>query len=151
MARSRSREGSLRRIRTLSRRGEDARDPAVAVDRDGDALIVWRRFDGAKWRIQARSLASDGTLGRIATLSPHAQNDASAPQVGVDQAGNFVIVWLTNGGVWAQTRSADGVFGPLQALPGTSKASQIDLDVNAAGQAIAVWKRGPAIEASVGP
>jgi hypothetical protein len=40
-------------IQTLSGAGQDAFAPQVAVDSGGNAVAVWRRFDGTNFRVQA--------------------------------------------------------------------------------------------------
>jgi hypothetical protein len=52
-ARTRSAAGALRPFTVLSDPGQDALEPQVAVDDDGDAAVTWRRSDGANDRIQA--------------------------------------------------------------------------------------------------
>jgi hypothetical protein len=51
-ARTLSAAGAFGPAETLSAAGQTAAEPHVAVDGDGDALVAWRRFDGAKWRAQ---------------------------------------------------------------------------------------------------
>ena len=46
-ARARSAAGTLSAVQTVSAAGQDAFDPQVAVDADGDAVFTWQRFDGA--------------------------------------------------------------------------------------------------------
>ena len=53
-ARARSAAGVLGRVRTLSAAGQDARDPQVAAEPDGDAVFTWARSDGTSFRVQAR-------------------------------------------------------------------------------------------------
>ena len=48
--------GAFGPAQSLSADGQRARAPQLAVDPDGHAVILWRRFDGAHWRIEtARS------------------------------------------------------------------------------------------------
>ena len=41
----------------ISATGEDADQPQVALDKKGNALAVWRRSDGANFRIEAAIFA----------------------------------------------------------------------------------------------
>jgi hypothetical protein len=52
--------GTLSAVQTLSSAGQDASDPQVAVDADGDAFVTWTRFDGANFRIEARTRSAAG-------------------------------------------------------------------------------------------
>jgi hypothetical protein len=40
----------------ISDDGQHAMAPRVAVTTPGNAIVLWRRFDGASWRIQAAPL-----------------------------------------------------------------------------------------------
>jgi hypothetical protein len=116
-ARTRSAAGVLGFDPQLSDSGQDAFNPKVAVDPAGDATIVWSRYDGSNWRIQARTLSQFGVVG----VAPIAVSDTgvsgSEPQVGVDAAGNAVITWIANDGVTdrIQTRTLTpaGALGPV--------------------------------------
>lgn len=91
--RRRSAAGALSGVQTLSAASsQSAFEPEVAVDAGGDAVIVWRRFDGSNWRIQARTRSAGGALGPIQTLSATGQT-ATAAQVAADQSGDAVAVW----------------------------------------------------------
>jgi hypothetical protein len=52
-ARARSAAGALGPSQFLSAAGQHAQDPHVGIAQSGNAVAVWRRFDGANWRIQA--------------------------------------------------------------------------------------------------
>ena len=144
-ARALSATGTLSNIRTLSRAGQDAHDPQVAVDEDGDAVITWRRFDGTNTRIQASALSSGGVVTGPATLSD-AGEDALHPDVAVTANGDAIITWDrfdgTDDRVQAMTRSAAGVLSvpyTLSDAGGDARASQVDVD--AGGDAYVVWER----------
>ena len=65
--------------------------PQVAVDADGDAVVVWTRLDGSAIA-QARRISAAGLLGPVLDLSPHGE-DASGPQVAIDAGGNAIALW----------------------------------------------------------
>ena len=104
---------------TLSAAGGDALDPQVAVDELGGVVVVWRRFDGEHFRVQARRRSSDGVWSSVVNVSA-AGEDGLMPRVGVGAGGDAVIGWLRSDGtrVRAQVRgrSAGGVLGPVQTL-----------------------------------
>jgi hypothetical protein len=131
---------------TLSVASQDGLFPQVAVASDGDAVVVWQRFDGANQRIQARARAADGTLSAVQNLSPAGQ-DASDPHVGVDASGDAVVVWQRFDGmvqrVQTRARSAAGTLSPVQNLSGAPGGSAVDarLGVDSSGDAVFVWRR----------
>jgi hypothetical protein len=146
--RARSSSGKLSRGQTLSAPGRNAFLPEVAIDRHGNALVVWYRSvwtpSGENIRVQARFRAASGALGRILTLSAPGA-DAMRPELAMDADGNATIVWQRQDGVaWrieAVTRFASGRFGPVQTLSpdrGSSDYPQLALDSR--GRALVVWQ-----------
>ena len=80
----------------LSESGENATNPQIAMDPDGNATAVWQRYDGANWIIQAtRYDITTGSWSLFpANLSTGGVNgDGTIPQVAMDQAGNATVVW----------------------------------------------------------
>ena len=94
----------------LSAAGRNAAEPQLAIGSGGAATIVWNRFDGANFVIQARRLDGGGNpvLGPL-NLSA-AGRDAADPQVAVSPTGNATVLWSRfDGANWlAQRRDVDG-------------------------------------------
>jgi hypothetical protein len=109
-ARSRSKIGQLGPVQSFSEAGQNATLPKVAIDAEGDAVIVWQLGSGTNALVQARTLSAGGTRGPILTLSADGARD---PQVAVDSDGDSVVVWLHP--------DESGFFGLVQAR-GLSKA-----------------------------
>jgi hypothetical protein len=142
-ARVRSAAGALSPIQNVSRVGQNTNDPQVAVDANGNAVVVWHRTDIAHFQIQARARSAAGVLGPIRTLS---QDGATQAQVGMDGAGNALAVWRRFNGIdfriEARALSAAGVLGPIHRLsPAGQEASDPQVAVGADGNAVAVWHR----------
>jgi hypothetical protein len=143
-ARRRSASGTLSSKQTLSAAGQDAQTPQVAVDANGNAVVVWQRSDGTNVRIQARYRSASGTLSSVQTLSAAGQ-DASDPQVSVDPNGNAVAVWWrsdgTNARIQARRRSASGTLSSVQDVSEAgqdAQTPQVSVDPN--GNAVVVWQ-----------
>jgi hypothetical protein len=152
--RTRSVGGVLGPVLTLSPAGQNVFEFDVAVDADGDAVVVWNRSDGSSAsccrRIQARSLSAGGALGPVQVLTAAGQH-ADSPGVAVDADGDAVAVWTRFDGVgvrvYARARSAGGALGPVLIIskrnsdhpfaPGLNPEVAID----AAGDAVVVWQR----------
>jgi hypothetical protein len=81
----------------LSTAGQNATNADVAVDADGDAVFIWRRFNGTNFRAQARARSAAGALGPVQDLSAAGQ-DASNPRVAVDDDGDAVFAWQRSDG-----------------------------------------------------
>jgi hypothetical protein len=130
---------------TLSAAGRNANSAQVAIDAQGDAVFVWRRFDGTSWRIQTRARSASGTLGPVQNLSPAGQ-DAKLPQVGVDSDGDAVFAWRNEDGpccrIQSRARSAAGALGPVQTLStGAGAATLPQVGMDGDGDAVFVWQR----------
>src|SRR3954447_17341371 len=111
---------------TLSKAGQNAVDPQAAVDANGNAVLVWRRFDGIGPVVQARTRSAAGGLGPVMDLSDN--NTFYIPRVAVDPSGNAVFIWVhsdgTNRRAQARRLSAAGVLGKVMDLsdPGVDAA-----------------------------
>jgi hypothetical protein len=121
----------------------DASEADVAVDKDGDSVIVWQRNNGTDILIQARTRTAAGVLGSILTLSAPGQ-DATEPEVAVDATGDAVFVWErsdgTNTRVQARARFG-GVLSGVQTLsPPNVNATRARVEVDATGDAIFTWQ-----------
>jgi hypothetical protein len=155
-ARTRSTDGVLGGIHTLSDISQMSDSPQLSVHPNGDGILAWRQFDGTNWRIQALILSPDGVRGRVHNLSKPGR-DAASPGVAADPLGKAVFVWQRfDGASWrvqARTLAADGVLGPIQDLSSTPFESP-RIAVGANGSALAVWQRSgsaPRVQGSRGP
>ncbi len=143
MARTMTETGALGPVQTLSAAGEDAIDPRVGVDDDGNGVIAWERYDGSDWRVQVTTLSETSVVGATQTLSA-AGNENADPEVAVDHAGDAVIVWRngTDARIVGRTRDVNGVLGTrtwLSAAGGYAYGPDVDIDSN--GDALAGWLR----------
>ena len=129
----------------VSDAGQDAFDPAVAVDPSGNSLMLWTRSDGTNLRIQAKFRAADGTFGPTTTVSTSGR-DAFEPRVAFDPTGNALAVYTQFDGSFGRThaafRPAGGSFGGDQTIsPGGGTATAPQISIDSTGKAIAVWYR----------
>ena len=131
---------------TLSAAVTQSSKPRVAMDNDGDAIVVWEKPKGTNTVVQASMRPSGGQFAPPpgVDLSPPGQ-DAFAPQVAMDEDGDAVAVWRqgTSPTIQAAFRGSGGSFGPPAAVsvagPGTAEIPQ-EVAMNAAGHAIVVWQ-----------
>lgn len=133
--------------------GEYSWNPQVAVDAQGNAVVLWRNWAGigSNEIIQAATHPAGGAWSTTATdLSP-AGEDAQHPQVAVDPQGNAVAVWELNNEtahtevVQAKTRPVGGAWSPtatdLSRVEEGLNAEHPQVAVNSQGTAVAVWQR----------
>ena len=142
-ARGRTAAGVLGPVQNLSRPGQDAILPQVAIEPSGDAVFTWRRSDGTNLRAQARTRTSTGALGAVQNLSPAGQN-ASLPHVGVTPTGRSVFAWQrsdgTNTRIQVRARSAAGALSPVQTVSAAGQnASQPAIGVDSSANAVLAW------------
>jgi streptogramin lyase len=95
---------------------QSGQDPDVAIDADGDVMIVWTEYGSTGNRADVSGRRYDpqgvpqGPSFRVNTYRPGSQD---SPAVAMDAAGNGVVVWTSdiqdgNGGVYAQRFDAAG-------------------------------------------
>lgn len=104
----------------MSADGWETQDsPTVAVDRQGDRLLVWVACDGTLpycyHQVQARTMPLGREIGSIRKLSP--MGTASAwPEVDADDDGDVAVVWEQDLRVVARRVTTTGALGQLQTL-----------------------------------
>lgn len=144
-ARRRSPAGELGTTQQLSLTGVPVEDLRLAVEPDGDAVVLWRRSLAGRQVIQARRRAANGSLGPIRTLS-YPGADSSSADVAVAPSGAVTAVWLraTADGGFVQTRTLapDGTLSDYERLCATSPSvSEPGVTVDDAGRAVFGWLR----------
>jgi hypothetical protein len=127
----------------LSTGGESAVQPRVEVAEDGAATVIWTRFDGADWIVQARRLTAGGVPQGVVDLSA-AGDSAAEPELAVDPDGSAVVVWtrLQGGGSVVQARRLDSIAAPIGAattLSAAGDAADPRLALAPDGEATVLW------------
>lgn len=132
---------------SVSTDGYDSRDEQVAVDRQGDAVLVWVRTSHEypyPSQVELRSRSHTGAWGPIVVLTP-ADQAPHSPMVAVDDDGDAVVSWTAitpgpNYGAYARRVSGAGTVGPLQTLSGpgvTPLGTRVTVDAD--GDAVVTW------------
>ena len=131
----------------LSQEGEDADDPQIAIDANGNATAVWARLNGGIWIIQASTKPFGGSWQATPDNISQLGQDSGPPQIAVDTNGNVTAVWSGNDGSnYVIQASAKPFGGSWQATPDHLSQSGQDayspeIAADANGNATAVWKR----------
>jgi len=135
---------------------QDAWFPQVAMDKNGNAIIVWSQSDGANSQIfksEYRNGVWHHPVSLSDNISPDGQ-DAGNPQVAMDNNGNAIIVWRQynniykseyRNGAWHHPANLSDKINPppssdaggtlhLERVPGNP---MVAMDNN--GNAIIVW------------
>jgi hypothetical protein len=75
-------------------RGESHSAPAVAMDRAGDFVVVWRSTVDGSFEIRGRRFSAQGAArGDEIAINAVSTGDQLAPRVAADADGDFVVVW----------------------------------------------------------
>lgn len=124
----------------LSNSSFNASDAQVAIDTNGDVVVVWseNNFVKAKTKHVGNSWSSAVTLSATG---------ASAPKVVSDSNGNATAIWVEGGIIKAATKTLNGNWSSAVTLS-NSGASAPSLCVDSAGDVIAAWARNGGIETS---
>jgi hypothetical protein len=151
-ARRFGRDGSLSPEIVLSTNPTRAETPAVAIDREGDAVVAWAN----DWVVQARTLSVSGTLGEVETVSADLSpiDRHFRAQVTVDRDGDALVTWMhwSDAGqtdqVWGRWVSRDGTVGEVQQLTPSehTRLSNYALAGDLDGDIMLVWDRFPSAE-----
>ncbi len=147
--RTRTANGSLGPVKTLSPAGQNAYTPDVDISAKGKAVFVWERFVPSSKnccrRVETRALKPDGTLSAVQTLSPPPgpKQAAHDPDVAVDTGGNAVFVWRfeDTSGFHSYTRAQaraerSGALSAVQTLGYDSRIENPQVAVTGPGNAV---------------
>ncbi len=132
--------------------------PAVAVDGDGDFVVVWQGFgssgnDSSSSSVHGRRFASDGTAqGSEFQVNTYTTSFQGRASVAADAAGNFVVTWDSTGSGSSDT-SIISVQGQVYAAGGTPVGAQFQVNTyttnvqgfgqvaaDGAGDFVVVWQ-----------
>ena len=103
------------RVNTTTAGGQSF--PAVAMDSDGDFVVVWESSsqDGSAQGIYGQRYAANGTpVGGEFLVNTVTNGNQTLASVAMDAAGDFVVVWQSNGhgaltdDIYGQRYTADG-------------------------------------------
>jgi hypothetical protein len=122
---------------------------AVAADRFGNGVAVWRQTTGAAYPFNtpqqgARYRAASGWGPPVDLTAPGLS--AFQPNVVVDQSGNATVIWAdflqTLGPVRAvrYTAASDGWSNPFELTATANSTTHPQLVVDAAGNVTAIWE-----------
>lgn len=143
----------------LSKDGQNAAIPQIAVDGVGDAIAVWQRpnDNGTFFFIQAAVYTKATTswsttpviisLDPAETVEPQEGRDSLNPQIAVDSVGDGIAVWRRfNGSFYivqaAHYTKATNTWGtPINLSADGQSALDPQISIGSGDDAIVVWER----------
>jgi len=128
--------------------GDDHSAPAVAIDADGDFVVVWESSLNGSYEIRARRFAAGGVaLDREITVNTLTASSQRAPSVAIDADGDFVVAWRSNIAgsfeIRAQRFTAGGVAqGDELAVNARKAGDQLapSVAIDADGDFVVAWE-----------
>ncbi len=115
-------------------------EPQVAMDTEGNAIAVWKHFDGTRYNIWANRYVAGLTWG-AAELIETEVGEAEDPQIAMDQNGNAIAVWEQQTNIWANRYDASSGWGTAEMIEtddaGVDEYPQVAMD--SGGNGVAVW------------
>jgi hypothetical protein len=120
-----------------------AGDTDAGFDNNGNLTLIWSLYDGdaGRYIVQTSTRpSSSGTFSTRQTISDATQ-DANNPRLGVGANGTTVAVWSTAAGIYARRRPAGSTEFSPPVLISSASASNPDVVVDGAGNAVAAWAR----------
>jgi hypothetical protein len=131
----------------LSGEGQTAHSPQIAINPQGDAVVVWMRDIGSLNTVIEGSFKPSGSETWQAPAALSAEGElAEAPYVASDAQGDAVAVWQRQGATriveGAVRPAATGIWrAPVAISEGGGNAFVGSVAVDPQGDAIAVWDR----------
>jgi hypothetical protein len=119
-------------------------EPQIASDTAGNAIALWRQWDGTRYNLWARSYGAGSVWGTPTIISA---GDSDSAQIASDSAGNFIAVWAQfDGARWSivsnrYTRSSGWGTPTLIETDNAGNAYKPQIGVDSNGNATAVWQQ----------
>jgi IPT/TIG domain len=132
--------GSWQAPVVVSAAGHRGSQPRVAVDAQGDAVVVWDGGSGFPTEVEAASRPAGGSWQAPVVISTA---DSTWARVAIDSQGDAVAVWERSAGnnnsvTEAASRPAGGFWqAPVVISPGYGENPGVAIDSQ--GDAVAVW------------
>ena len=122
----------------------DASNPQIAIDANGNAVVVWQKYNGDHNNIWSSRYSASAASWSTPTYISNGVGSAVNPQVAFDADGNAVAVWYQDDGntnIWSNRYTAStGLWGTaalIETNGGYAYNPQVAIDAN--GNAIVVW------------
>lgn len=119
-----------------------ARNPAVAMAPNGDAIAAWTQDNGTSDDIRA-SVFDAGTATWTAAGAIDVETaDAAGAQVAMDAGGNGLGVWTQGGSVMAARFDGSAFLAPVAVTGTNAGATNVQLVLEPGGaNAVAIWEQ----------
>jgi hypothetical protein len=116
----------------------DQHRPGVAMDADGDFMVVWHSFGSAGTDTLGESVqaqrydASGNTVGDEFQVNTYTTNNQNSPSVAINADGDSVVVWNSNGSSETDS-SSNSVHGQRYDASGNAVGDQFQVNTYTTG------------------
>src|SRR3990172_6469166 len=125
----------------ISTPGVNASDQQIAIDANGNVVVVWIENGYVKSRSKPISGSWSATIDTLSNFG------AEVPQVVLDDNGNAIALWSENGIIKAAGKPLEGSWTPSDTLSGTG-ASFPHIVTDSSGNAVAIWEENGFIKSA---
>ena len=106
--------------------------PSVAVDADGDFVVVWTSFGGSGtdsyFSVQGQRYASDGSIqGGQFQVNTYTTSMQTWPSLAAAADGDFVVVWRSKGS-FGSDWSSESIQGQRYASDGSARGAEFQVN-----------------------
>lgn len=130
--------------------------PQVAIDRRGNAVVVWEHYRNGAAVVQAVTRPAGGAWRApvdLADTSSDRDLDHALPDVAISPGGNAVAVWVSAvklgyGPVQSATRRAGGRWQAPTTISTSRRAFGARVTVDARDVATAIWTSGASVQSA---
>lgn len=119
--------------------------PDIAVDRNGNAVVVWRQDDGSVSSIYANLYVAGTGWGTPELIETNNDGSAYSPRIAFDADGNAIAVWQQSDSIrpniWVNRYVTGSGWGTAELIESDNTGSAFGplVVVDDSGNAIAVW------------
>jgi len=118
--------------------------PHVAMDNDGNGLVLWKHLDGSGYKFFANHYSTGSGWATAAALKTDKVGDTYTPDVAFDGSGNALAVWTgysgRSGDNYASRYTPGSGWSDAELLEtATGRVSMPKVAADASGNALAVW------------
>ncbi|PIZ70590.1 hypothetical protein COY07_06455 [Candidatus Peregrinibacteria bacterium CG_4_10_14_0_2_um_filter_43_11] len=124
-------------------------DPDIAMNKNGDIVIVWQEKRGKDYDVYAvKTHASHNVLERPFQVNTYSVNSQKQPQITMNENGDFTVIWESFG----QDGSGSGIYGQQFTDKGEKSGSEFlinttrehnqneaNISMNNAGEFVVTW------------
>lgn len=118
----------------------------MGVDGEGNALVVWSRYDGLRYNVYANRFSIDAGTWVSAALIEASLGNAYAPRIAVNSAGYAVALWVqadtSTQNAWANTFTPDTGWATATKLEFDDTGEvypDMDVAIDQTGNSVVVW------------